>query len=72
MDTKTHPTGLDGRTRDRDGEIRHKNGNTRVDTLRSTYGDAFAAGVRGDMHLDTLLEKTGARSLRNFLKGKGR
>jgi len=72
MNRKTHPCGLDGRTRDHDGEIRHKNGNTRVDTLRDTYGETFAAGVRGDMHLDTLLDKTGARSLREFLKSKGR
>ncbi len=72
MNRKTHPTGLDGRTRDRDGEIRHKNGNTRVDTLRNIYGGNFAAGVRGDMHLDTLLDKTGAKSLRDLVKSKGR
>jgi hypothetical protein len=71
MSRKAHPGGLDGRTRDRDGEIRHKNGNTRVDTLRNTYGDTFAAGVRGDMHLDTLLDKTGAKSLRDLIKSKG-
>jgi hypothetical protein len=70
MNRKTHPSGLDGRTRDRDGEIRHKNGNTRVDTLRNTYGDSFAAGVRGDMHLGTLLDKTGEKTLRSLLKSK--
>jgi len=72
MNRRTHPTSLDGRTRDRDGEIRHKNGITRVDTLRSTYGDSFATGVRGDTHLDTLLDKTGAKSLSDFLSRKGR
>jgi hypothetical protein len=41
--------GLDDRCRDSNGEIRHKNGATRVDTLRQTYGDSFAAGFRGDM-----------------------
>jgi hypothetical protein len=41
-----HP-GLDNRARDKDGEIRHKNGNTRVDTLRGVYGDGFAPHVRG-------------------------
>jgi hypothetical protein len=66
----THP-GLDGRARDRDGEIRRKNGNTRVDTLRDTYGDGFASGARGDMHLDTLLNRTGANSLSDYLKSKG-
>jgi hypothetical protein len=62
--------GLDGRARDRDGEIRHKNGNTRIDTLRGTYGDGFASGARGDMHLDTLLDRSGATSLSDYLKNK--
>jgi hypothetical protein len=66
-----HP-GIDGRARDKDGEIRHKNGNTRVDTLRGIYGDGFAPDVRGDMHLDTLLDRTGANSLRDYLKNRGR
>jgi hypothetical protein len=60
--------GLDNRCRDLDGQIRHKNGATRVDTLRDTYGDGFATGVRGDMKLDTLLDRTGARSLSELLK----
>ncbi len=60
--------GLDNRCRDNNGEIRHKNGSTRVDTLRQTYGDSFAPGVRGDMKLDTLLERTGSRSLSQLLK----
>jgi hypothetical protein len=60
--------GLDSRHRDLNGEIRQKNGNTRVDTLRKTYGDDFAKGHRGDMKLDTLLDNTGARSLSEYLK----
>jgi len=60
--------GLDERYRDLDGEIRQKNGNTRVDTLRKTYGEDFAPGHRGDMKLDTLLEESGARSLSEYLK----
>ncbi|MGO4565889.1 hypothetical protein AB4Z52_12640 [Rhizobium sp. 2YAF20] len=71
MTRKPQHPGLDGRSRDKDGEIRHKNGNTRVDTLRETYGDSFAPGVRGDMHLDTLLERTGAKSLSELVKNKG-
>jgi hypothetical protein len=43
-----------------------------VDTLRDTYGDGFAPDVRGDMHLDTLLDRTGANSLSDYLKKKGR
>lgn len=60
--------GLDNRCRDENGEIRHKNGNTRIDTLRDTYGDKFAAGFRGDMKLETLLDRTGASSLSDYRK----
>jgi hypothetical protein len=72
MSGKSHRPGLDGRARDKDGETRRKNGNTRVDTLRDTYGDGFAPNVRGDMHLDTLLDRTGANSLTDYLKNRGR
>jgi hypothetical protein len=51
-----------------DGEIRHKNGNTRVDTLRETYGAEFAKGYRGDMKLETLLHREQANSLSKYLK----
>jgi hypothetical protein len=60
--------GLDRRCRDNDGEIRHKNGATRIGTLRQTYGDNFAPGVRSDMKLDTLLDRTGSKSLSQLLK----
>jgi hypothetical protein len=56
------PRGLDGRTRDQNppkaGEIREKRGDTLVGTLRREYGDGFAPGVRADMRLDTLRERT--------------
>jgi len=51
--------GLDGRHRDADGRISEKHGNTRVDTLRETYGDDFLAGRRGDTHLETVRAETG-------------
>jgi hypothetical protein len=60
--------GLDNRCRDTDGEIRHKNGATRVGTLRQTYGENFARGVRSDMKLDTLLARTGSKSLSQLVK----
>ena len=63
-------TGLDNRQRDNDGQIREKNGNTRVDTLRETYGDDFAPGMRGDAHLRTLLERTGSYSLSDYLRNR--
>jgi hypothetical protein len=59
--------GLDERCRDRDGEIRHKRGDTLVRTLRETYGPDFAPGVRGDMRLDTLRERTG-KTLTDLVK----
>ncbi len=43
MMSKSCRTGLDDRCRDNNGEIRHKNGSTRVATLRQTYGDSFAS-----------------------------
>ncbi|MGH6956803.1 MAG: hypothetical protein ACREEW_09100 [Caulobacteraceae bacterium] len=64
----TKNPGLDGRSRDEDGEIRRKRGDTLVGTLRDTYGSDFAAGYRSDMRLDTLLERTGAESLSDYMK----
>jgi len=36
-------SGLNGRHRDKDGEISRKHGNTLVSTLRKIYGPSFAA-----------------------------
>jgi hypothetical protein len=65
-------TGLDDRCRDADGEIRRKRGDTLVGTLRDEYGPNFAPGVRSDMRLDTLLDRTGAASLSDFLKSQNK
>lgn len=70
MSKKHCDDGLDSRCRDADGEIRHKRGDTLVGTLRQTYGADFASGARSDMRLDTLLDKTGAESLSELLKGR--
>jgi hypothetical protein len=43
--------GLDGRNRDTTGRIDKKHGNTRVGSLRKTYGEHFAKGRRKDMML---------------------
>lgn len=64
--------GLDQRHRDANGQTREKNGNTRIDTLRETYGDDFAAGLRGDAHLRTLLDRAGSRSLSEYLKNRNK
>jgi hypothetical protein len=60
--------GLDARHRDTTGEIHHKMGNTRIGTLRKTYGEHFAAGWRSDMKLNDLLKETGAKSISDFRK----
>ena len=60
--------GLDGRHRDKNGTIERKHGDTRVDTLRKTYGPDFGQEVRGDAKLDTLLERTGQPSLKEYLR----
>ena len=65
---KSCPTALDNRCRDLDGEIRHKRGDTLVGTLRRTYGEDFAPGVRADTRLDTLRERIGAASLSQILR----
>lgn len=60
--------GLDGRHRDQNGQIRAKNGNTRIDTLRDIYGDDFAVGRRGDMKLENYLVSEGLGSLSQALR----
>ena len=62
--------GLDGRHRDVSGQIDRKHGNILVGTLRETYGADFAAGIRRDAKLSTVLERTGAASLGQYLKNK--
>ena len=68
---KDKRTTLDNRVRDISGQIREKRGDTRIDTLRKTYGDSFAPGIRGDARLKTLLDRTGSESLSDYLKTTG-
>jgi hypothetical protein len=70
MATKHFPKGLDGRQRDRDGEIRKKRSDTKVDTLRKEYGSNFAKGYRGNVQLGTVLKREGVESLDQLLKKK--
>jgi hypothetical protein len=67
---KHHQIVLDSRTRDDDGEIRQKRGDTLVRTLRKIYGPDFAPGMRSDMRLDTLRERMGDESLSQMLKAE--
>ena len=50
------------------GEIRRKNSNTLVRTLRQEYGPEFAQGYRSDAQLGTVLEREGLDSLHQMLK----
>ncbi len=68
--TKSYPKGLDNRMQDNDGEIRKKNSNTLISTLRKEYGDSFAKGHRSDAQLGTVLKKEGLESLHQLLKKK--
>ena len=68
MTKKHYSTGLDGRMRDHDGEIRKKRSDTLVRTLRETYGADFAKGYRADAKLGTVLEKEGVPTLDKLLE----
>jgi uncharacterized protein (DUF4415 family) len=55
--------GLDGRHRDKSGEIRQNRGDTLAGSLRKTYGKDIAPGVRSDVRSDTLRSgKAGSRT----------
>ena len=62
--------GSDNRTRDENGEIRQKRGDTRVETLRQTYGAGFAPGAPPNERLDTLLRQARQPSLSKYLKSR--
>jgi hypothetical protein len=59
---------LDGRHRDVSGRIDRKHGNTRIGSLRKTYGEHFARGRRSDMMLKTLLAEKKLESLHAYLR----
>lgn len=54
------------RTRDDDGELRRKRGDTLVGNLEKEYDVDF--GVRSDMRLDTLRDQTGLTSIEDLLR----
>ncbi|MGY3233512.1 hypothetical protein ACVWZ4_005954 [Bradyrhizobium sp. USDA 4472] len=55
--------GLDGRHRDKDGEIIKKHGNTLIGTLRHIYGKSFAAGYPDTTRLSEVLQQLNETSL---------
>ena len=65
----TDAPGMRGyRSRNKSGPLRDKRDDTLVSTIEKQYDREF--GVRGDMHLGTLLEQTGKESLHALLKSK--
>ena len=56
------------RSRNENGPLREKRGDTHVSTIETEYQIDFR--VRADMHLDTLLEKKGVSSLNDLMNGK--
>jgi hypothetical protein len=60
--------GLDGRHRDKDGEISKKHGNTLIGTLRETYGPDFARGEAETAKLADVLHRLDEPSLASLLR----
>jgi hypothetical protein len=57
------------RSRNEDGELRQKRGDTHVGTIEEQYGIDF--GVRSDMKLETLRERLGAVSIEDLIDKGG-
>jgi hypothetical protein len=55
--------GLDGRHRNKDGEISGKHGHTLIRTLRKIYGQSFAAGYPETEKLSEVLLQLNETSL---------
>ncbi len=53
------------RSRNEDGELRQKRGDTLVGTIENQYGVDF--GVRSDMKLETLRERLGATTIEDLI-----
>lgn len=56
------------RTRNNDGELRQKRGDTHVGTIENNYN--VDLGARSDMHLQTLLDREGVDSLKQLINKK--
>lgn len=61
-------TAIDGRHRDRNGELSKKHGNTLVRTLRKSYGEDFAKGFSETTKLSDVLQTLDEPSLSKLVK----
>jgi hypothetical protein len=69
-DAGKHP-GLDGRGREKSGQIDHKHPTTKIKHLRETYGKGFAPGWDGERTLGELLGETKFESLTQYVRYHG-
>lgn len=60
--------GLNGRHRDKNGEISRKHGNTLVQTLRKIYGPSLAEGADPDEQLSDVLSEMDEPSLSKLVQ----
>ena len=56
------------RSRNKTGELRNTRDDKHAGTLEKQYGRDF--GVRSDMHVKTLLDKKGVKSVNDLITGK--
>ncbi len=68
---KAMSTGLDGRHRDKNGEISRKHGNTLIGTLRKIYGPSFAHGQSDEAKLSDVLAELSEPSLTQLVHDHG-
>jgi hypothetical protein len=68
---KAMESGLNGRHRDKDGEISRKHGNTLVSTLRKIYGPSFAAEYLESAKLSEVLADLKEDSLSQLVRDHG-
>jgi len=64
-------TALNGRHRDKNGEISRKHGNTLVGTLRKIYGPSFAHGQSDEAKLSDVLAEINEPSLSQLVHDHG-
>lgn len=69
MAIKNDAPGMKGqRSRNEDGELRHKRSDTHIGTIEKQYG--IDLGVRSDMQLGTYLERQNIASLNDIIHNK--
>ena len=67
----TSKPGLDGRERDKSGQIDRKHPTTKIKHLREHYGHNFAPDWDGEKTLGELLQASGFESLTQYVKHHG-